>query len=55
MVEKEIRVRTADGEMTTFVVIPTVKDRFNRDAAEPHFERTLDLWRRNLPPEPVQA
>ena len=23
---------------------------YNREAAERHFERTLDLWRRNLPP-----
>jgi hypothetical protein len=22
---------------------------YDRDAAERHFERTLDLWRRNLP------
>jgi dienelactone hydrolase len=28
---------------------------YNRDAAEHHFERTLDLWRRNLSPEPVKA
>lgn len=26
---------------------------YNRDAAERHFERTLDLWRRNLSQEPV--
>jgi carboxymethylenebutenolidase len=28
---------------------------YNRDAAERHFERTLDLWRRNLSHEPVEA
>jgi len=28
---------------------------YNRDAAERHFERTLDLWRRNLSQEPVEA
>ncbi len=28
---------------------------YNRDAAERHFERTLDLWRRNLSQEPVKA
>jgi carboxymethylenebutenolidase len=28
---------------------------YNRDAAEHHFERTLDLWRRNLSPEHVTA
>ncbi len=27
---------------------------YNRDAAERHFERTLDLWRRNLSEEPAQ-
>ncbi|HET7339794.1 MAG TPA: dienelactone hydrolase family protein [Candidatus Dormibacteraeota bacterium] len=26
---------------------------YNRDAAERHFERTLDLWRRNLSAQPV--
>jgi carboxymethylenebutenolidase len=26
---------------------------YDPDAAERHFERTLDLWRRNLSPEPV--
>jgi len=28
---------------------------YNREAAEHHYERTLDLWRRNLSPEPVKA
>jgi carboxymethylenebutenolidase len=28
---------------------------YNHDAAERHFERTLDLWRRNLSPQPVKA
>jgi carboxymethylenebutenolidase len=28
---------------------------YNHDAAEHHFERTLDLWRRNLSPEHVKA
>jgi carboxymethylenebutenolidase len=28
---------------------------YNRDAAERHFERTLDLWRRNLATEQVQV
>ena len=28
---------------------------YNHDAAERHFERTLDLWRRNLSPQPVRA
>jgi carboxymethylenebutenolidase len=28
---------------------------YNRDAAEHHFERTLDLWRRNLSQEPINA
>jgi carboxymethylenebutenolidase len=28
---------------------------YNRDAAEHHFERTLDLWRRNLSLEHVKA
>jgi carboxymethylenebutenolidase len=28
---------------------------YNRDAAEHHFERTLDLWRRNLSQERVEA
>src|SRR5487761_253087 len=28
---------------------------YNREAAERHFERTLDLWRRNLSHEPVEA
>ena len=28
---------------------------YNRAAAELHFERTLDLWRRNLSREPVKA
>ena len=28
---------------------------YNRDAAELHFERTLDLWRRNLSQEPVKV
>ena len=28
---------------------------YNREAAEHHFERTLDLWRRNLSPERVEA
>jgi carboxymethylenebutenolidase len=28
---------------------------YNRDAAEHHFERTLDLWRRNLSPEHANA
>jgi carboxymethylenebutenolidase len=28
---------------------------YDRDAAERHFERTLDLWRRNLSQEPVGA
>jgi carboxymethylenebutenolidase len=28
---------------------------YNRDAAERHFERTLDLWRRNLSQERVKA
>ena len=28
---------------------------YNHDAAEHHFERTLDLWRRNLSPERVKA
>jgi carboxymethylenebutenolidase len=28
---------------------------YDRDAAERHFERTLDLWRRNLSAEPVTA
>ncbi len=28
---------------------------YDRDAAELHFERTLDLWRRNLRKEPVEA
>jgi carboxymethylenebutenolidase len=28
---------------------------YNRDAAEHHFERTLDLWRRNLPQEQPRA
>jgi carboxymethylenebutenolidase len=28
---------------------------YNRDAAEHHFERTLDLWRRNLSEERVKA
>jgi carboxymethylenebutenolidase len=102
MLEKEIRVRTADGVMTAFVVRPDGDGPFhvavifmdgvgyreqlkanarrfaadgyycvapdlyyrfamanlpvyNRDAAEHHFERTLDLWRRNLSPEPVKA
>lgn len=26
---------------------------YDRDAADRHFERTLDLWRRNLSPERV--
>jgi carboxymethylenebutenolidase len=28
---------------------------YNRDAAERHFERTLELWRRNLQPAPATA
>jgi carboxymethylenebutenolidase len=28
---------------------------YDPKAAERHFERTLDLWRRNLSPEPVEA
>jgi carboxymethylenebutenolidase len=28
---------------------------YNREAAEHHFERTLDLWRRNLTQQPVRA
>ena len=28
---------------------------YDRDAAERHFERTLDLWRRNLSQERVEA
>jgi len=28
---------------------------YDRDAAERHFERTLALWRRNLPPVPVEV
>lgn len=28
---------------------------YDRDAAERHFERTLDLWRRNLAQQPVSA
>jgi hypothetical protein len=28
---------------------------YNREAAEHHFERTLDLWRRNLSPEHATA
>ena len=28
---------------------------YNREAAEHHFERTLDLWKRNLSPQPVKA
>jgi hypothetical protein len=28
---------------------------YNREAAEHHFERTLELWRRNLSQEPVEA
>jgi carboxymethylenebutenolidase len=28
---------------------------YDRDAAERHFERTLDLWRRSLSQEPVEA
>jgi carboxymethylenebutenolidase len=28
---------------------------YDRDAAEQHIERTLELWRRNLTPEPVGA
>lgn len=28
---------------------------FNADAAEHHYERTLDLWRRNLSSEPVSS
>jgi hypothetical protein len=28
---------------------------YNHDAAEHHFERTLDLWRRNLSQERVTA
>jgi carboxymethylenebutenolidase len=28
---------------------------YNHDAAEHHFERTLDLWRRNLSQQPVKA
>ena len=28
---------------------------YNHDAAERHFQRTLDLWRRNLPPVPVDV
>jgi hypothetical protein len=28
---------------------------YNRDAAEHHFERTLDLWKRNLSTETVRA
>jgi carboxymethylenebutenolidase len=28
---------------------------YNRDAAEHHYERTLDLWRRNLPRDPIPA
>jgi hypothetical protein len=27
----------------------------NRDAAERHFDVTLDLWRRNLSKAPIQA
>jgi len=26
---------------------------YNHEASEHHFERTLDLWRRNLGAEPV--
>jgi carboxymethylenebutenolidase len=28
---------------------------YNHDAAERHFQRTLELWRRNLGPQPVPA
>jgi carboxymethylenebutenolidase len=28
---------------------------YNHDAAERHFQRTLELWRRNLSPQPVAA
>jgi hypothetical protein len=28
---------------------------YNRDAAERHFDVTLDLWRRNLSKAPIQA
>jgi carboxymethylenebutenolidase len=28
---------------------------YDHDASEHHFERTLDLWRRNLPPQPITA
>ena len=28
---------------------------YDRDAAERHFEKTLELWRRNLTPEPARA
>lgn len=28
---------------------------YNRDAAERHFEKTLELWRRNLSGQPVEA
>jgi carboxymethylenebutenolidase len=28
---------------------------FDADAAERHFQRTLELWRRNLSTEPVEA
>jgi hypothetical protein len=28
---------------------------YDREAAEQHIERTLDLWRRNLTQEPVGA
>jgi len=28
---------------------------YDHEAAELHFDRTLDLWRRNLSPQPVEA
>ena len=61
MTEQEIRVRTADGEMTAFVAHPDedgpypVAILYDEAAAERHFARTLELWRRNLAPERVGA
>lgn len=52
MQEQEIRIPTDDGEVTTFVARPTAAMAdlpvYDEPAAERHFERTLELWRRTL-------
>jgi len=54
VVEREIRIQAADGTMKVFAARPDGGGPFPV-AVVYMFERTLDLWGRNLSREPVST